>query len=113
MSLQIYNGPTFFFGGGGGPFILTDTLQNESRSPDTIFWTTRDFRIIQKGACSLWTNKDIKDLGEITTRWYWRSDLEPKNDVLYVPIQWGAKEPQNSQNHRVDKVEQVLVQLSC
>ena len=37
----------------------------------------------------------------LTTLWYWGSELEP--GMIYFPTKWGAKEPQNLQNHRVVK----------
>ena len=36
---------------------------------------------------------------DLSTLWYWGSDLEP--GMIYFPTKWGAKEPQNPQNHRV------------
>jgi len=41
----------------------------------------------------------VFESGFFSTLWYWGSYLEPR--MMYFPTKWGAKEHQNSQNHRV------------
>jgi len=70
-------------------------LKNEATSTTLWYWDVNGCTQRQ----TPWHSSEHSSAKSKKTLWYWGSDLEPW--IMYFQAKWGAKEPQNPQNHRI------------